>query len=287
VRRIYRSDEGQDEIRTWCSTRLAAWDTSHETRVVDTELGATHVVTAGDGPPLMLVPGTNFAAATWLTLIDLLASTHRVHAVDLPGQPGLSDPGRRKPESGAFGRWLVVLSEAVDALHPTLVGHSLGGLVGLHAAAGGAELERLVLLDPAGLRRLSVTPRVLRATLPWLRHPDARSAEGLLQMMMAPGGDPDGELVEWMALVGRHVRSSMAPPAINDAGLARLAGVRVDILCGEHDVFLPPQKLRRAAARRLPTASFAAIPGAGHLLPHEQPGPILDLVRPPSTTATP
>jgi pimeloyl-ACP methyl ester carboxylesterase len=101
---------------------------------------------------------------------------------------------------------------------------------------------------------------------------------------MAPDGDPDHDLVEWTALVGRHVRSSMAPPAIDDAALTRLVEVRVDILCGEHDVVLPPEKLRRAAARRSSNASFAAVPGAGHLLPHEQPGPLLELVRPPSST---
>lgn len=60
--------------------------------MVDTEIGATHVVTAGAGEPLVLVPGTNFAAAAWLELVDDLAAMHLVHAIDLPGQPGLSAP---------------------------------------------------------------------------------------------------------------------------------------------------------------------------------------------------
>lgn len=279
---IYRDDEGQKQIRAWCSARLAAWERDHDTRVVETELGATHVVTAGDGPPLVLIPGTNFAAATWLPLIDELATKYRVHAVDLPGQPGLSDPGRQKHAGGDFGRWLGAVSDAVGAVQPTVVGHSLGGLVAMHAAAGGAAVSRLVLLDPAGLRRLSVTPKVLATTLPWLLRSDARSAAGLLRMMMAPGGEPDDELVEWMALVGRHVRSSMAPPALDDAALARLEGVGIDILCGEHDVFLPPEKLRVAASRRLGNASFGVVRAAGHLLPHERPGPIVDLLSRPT-----
>lgn len=282
MRDIYRDDEGQRQIRAWCSARLAAWDREHDTRLVETELGVTHVVTVGDGPPLVLIPGTNFAAATWLPLIGELGNTYRVHAVDLPGQPGLSEPGRQKHAGGEFGRWLVAVSDAVGAVHPTVVGHSLGGLVAMHAAAGGASVSRLVLLDPAGLRRLSVTPKVLVATLPWLLRPDARSAAGLLRMMMAPGGEPDDELVEWMALVGRHVRSSMAPPALADAALARLERIGIDILCGEHDVFLPPEKLRAAASRRLGNASFSIVRAAGHLLPHERPGPIVDLLRRPT-----
>jgi pimeloyl-ACP methyl ester carboxylesterase len=77
----------------------------------------------------------------------------------------------------------------------------------------------------------------------------------------------------------------MAPPALDAAALSRLAGVDIDILCGEHDVFLPPEKLGKAASRRLDDASFAVIQEAGHLLPHERPDPLVELLRRPSSTA--
>lgn len=278
---IYRSDEGEREIRSWCAARLESWPRAHETRLVDTELGATHVVTAGDGPPLVLIPGTNFAAAVWLELIDDLASTHLVHAVDLPGQPGLSDPARREHAGAAFASWLSVITQAVGAGRATVVGHSLGGLVAMHAVAAGAETARLVLLDPAGLRRLSVTPSVLVATIPWLLRPRPRSAAKLLRMMMAPENEPGPDLVEWMALVGRHVRSSLAPPPLDEAASRLLANVPVDVLCGAHDVFLPPTGLRRAVERRLGHASYEVVPGAGHLLPHERPDAIAALLARP------
>jgi pimeloyl-ACP methyl ester carboxylesterase len=276
---IYRSDVGEGAIRDWCTTRLSSWHREHHTTVVDTELGATHVVTAGAGEPLLLVPGTNFAAAAWLDLVDDLAATHLVHAIDLPGQPGLSDPARRKHEGSAYGRWMATVTEAVDAPRPVVIGHSLGALVAMHAVAGGAEAARLVLVDPAGVRRLSITPTVLAASIPWLRRPDARSAARLLRMMMAPGADPDPELVDWMALVGTHVRSSLAPPRLDAAATRRLGRVQIDVLSGEHDVFLPPKKLRRAVDRRLDVDSFAVVAGAGHLLPHERPDAIVTLLR--------
>lgn len=279
--RIYRSDEGEHEIRSWCEQRLSSWPRPHGTVLVDTPLGATHVVTAGEGPPLLLVPGTNFAAAAWLELVERLAATHTVHAVDLPGQPGLSEPTRRRHDGAEYGRWFTEVARAVGAVQPTVVGHSLGALAVLHALAGGAEVRRAVLVDPAGLRRLSVTPKVLRATVPWLRRPDERSAVGLLRMMMGPGSDPDAVLVAWMALVGRHVRSSLAPPALDEAALGRAAAVPIDVLCGEHDVFLPPARLRRAVARRLEGASFHVVAGAGHLVPHERPDAVVEVLRRP------
>lgn len=284
---IYRSDEGERDIRGWCTARLASWPRAHESRLVDTELGATHIVTAGDGPPVVLVPGTNFAAAVWLDLVDELAGTHLVHAVDLPGQPGLSDPARRKHAGTAFAGWLSAVTRAVGAGRATVVGHSLGALVAMHAVAAGSEAGRLVLLDPAGLRRLSITPKVLVATFPWLLRSDDRSAARLLRMMMAPGNEPEPELVAWMALVGRHVRSSLAPPPLDDATSSRLAAVPIDVLCGAHDVFLPPGKLRPAVERRLGGASFEVVPGAGHLLPHERPDAVAELLRQPAPPGSP
>jgi pimeloyl-ACP methyl ester carboxylesterase len=59
----------------------------------------------------------------------------------------------------------------------------------------------------------------------------------------------------------------------------------IDVRSGEHDVFLPPAKLRRAVERRLAVDSFAVVGAAGHLLPHERPTAIVELLRPPTDAA--
>ena len=94
---IYRTREGRQAIRAWCQARLSDWNSPHHARLVPTTVGDVHVVTAGNGPDLVLLPGTNFAAATWLDLVASLAARHTVHAVDLPGQAGLRGrPDRRR-----------------------------------------------------------------------------------------------------------------------------------------------------------------------------------------------
>jgi pimeloyl-ACP methyl ester carboxylesterase len=117
------------------------------------------------------------------------------------------------------------------------------------------------------------------------RRPDRRSAAGLLRMMMAPGREPERDLVEWMALVGEHVRSSFAPPSLDAGAMSRLRGLPIDVLSGEHDVLLPPAKLRRAVERRLAVDSIAVVGAAGHLLPHGQPTAIGELLRPRTDAA--
>ena len=275
---IYRSEQGRDAIRGWCRDRLAAWGHPHETREVSTVLGVTHVVTAGEGPDLAMVPGTNFAAATWLDLVEGLAAAHTVHAVDLPGQPGLSDGERPRGAVRRHGAWLAGVVDALGLQRPAVVAHSLGAVAALRAPAAGARLGRLVLLDPAGLVRLRVGWDVMRPTIPWLRHPDAVTSDALLRMMMAPGHRPSADLVEWMALVGTHVRTSLAPSPVAVAELGSVGDLPIEVLCGQHDAFLPPSRLARGMTRRLPGRGVDAVDGAGHLLPHERPELVADRV---------
>ncbi|HYO60200.1 alpha/beta hydrolase [Archangium sp.] len=95
--------------------------------------------------------------------------------------------------------------------------------------------------------------------------------------MLASGGNPPTELVTWMALVGRHVRTSLAPPPLSEASL-REVRVPVAIVSGEADVFLPLDALRRGAERLLPEATIRGIVGVGHLLPHERAEVLLETV---------
>jgi pimeloyl-ACP methyl ester carboxylesterase len=78
-----------------------------------------------------------------------------------------------------------------------------------------------------------------------------------------------------MSLVGRHVRTSLAPAPLPAAEFRLLDRTRVAVLSGRHDVFLPPGRLERTTRRRLAPATVEIVEGAGHLLPHEQPQAIL------------
>lgn len=276
---IYRSAAGRDAIHAFVVGALDRWDVDHSRDHVASTLGPTHVVTAGAGEPLVLLPGTNFCAATWLDLIRMLATEHEVHAVDLPGQPGLSHDERSRRPRDAYGRWLADLLPRVTDRPAVLVAHSLGARVVLQARAVGAPVSGLLLVDPAGLIRLRVTPRVMAPTIPWLRRPDADTSEALLRMMMAPGRVPRSSLTTWMTLVGRHVRTSLAPAPVRASTRRAVAGARCVVVAGRHDAFLPPRPLSRAVARTLPGVPVRLVVDAGHLLPHERPDVIVEIVR--------
>ena len=273
ARSIYRSDDARAAIRRWCEERLT--DGALETRQVETSLGSTFTATTGAGHDVVLLPGTNFATATWTPLIETLRSAGRVTAVDLPGQPGMS--AGERPARDAYGPWLREVIAARELVRPVVVGHSLGGLVALLGASGSDAVGGLVLVDTAGLTRLRLVPGLVDG-MRWLLRKDAPSSRALLAGMSGPGVAPPEHLVAWMTLVARHVRSSLAPRPLPAATLAEVR-CPARVVTGQDDLFLSPRKVGLAAGAITGPTAATEVPRAGHLLPFERPDVVLTAVR--------
>ena len=277
----YRSPAQGDQVRTWCRAALARWPAGHEDHTIETSIGQTHVVTLGAGDRICVyVPGTNFSAAASTVVLSALASRCRVYAADLPGQPGLSAPGRPEDELSGYAGWVADLIRWVRSRHAgasvVLAGHSRGAAVALSADPD--DVDGLALFSPAGLTAVRPTLPMLRATTPWLVRRNDAGSRRLLSYLSGPGRAPSGELVEWMTLVARTCRTTGAPGPLPDPDLSRWSGRDLTVAVGENDVFFPAEKLRRACAATL-ALEPVVVPRAGHLLVDEEPELVAELVR--------
>ncbi|MFJ1590762.1 alpha/beta fold hydrolase [Kitasatospora albolonga] len=280
---VYRDPAAQREVRRWCLDRIAGWEAAHVRGEVATSAGATAVLTAGPeprdggGPSVVLLPGTNMNAALCLPFAAELARKRHVVVLDLPGQPGLSAGARPRVRRTAwYGRWL---GEALERTVPgpaVVVGHSLGGAVALACDSPG--IVGRVLLSSAGVTRLRVPVPLMSTTVPWLLRPSVARSAGLLRRMAAPGSwVVPGHLGEWMDLVARSCRSSLAPPPLPTALLEQRRSVPALTVVGESDPFLPPSVLGPAVRRHL-GAELRVVRGAGHLLLDEACAEVAGLV---------
>jgi pimeloyl-ACP methyl ester carboxylesterase len=109
------------------------------------------VLAHGSGPPLVLLHGVSLSAAAWAPVFRALPGW-RLLAVDLPGH-GLSDPTAYR-RGHVRKQACELIDDIFDALgldQAPVVGHSLGGMLGLwHAATGARRIAALVLIgDPA------------------------------------------------------------------------------------------------------------------------------------------
>jgi len=258
-----------------------------EVRNIEVEGLPVRYLTAGTGPPLVLLHGAGDNALDWHWVIPALAATHRVYAPDLPGSPMSARPAA--DYSPAFFERFV--AAFVDALHlgrATFVGNSLGGLIALRLALSEpARFTALVLVDSAGLGRAinpaftSVNvPGISEAAIPFWRTPAGayQRAWGRAAMLFArPAGAPR----EWLA---EQRRLALSPGYLEahltvlraQVGLGGQREVLVDrlphlkvptlVVWGTRDRVFPKSQARAAVAH-LPEGSLTFIPDCGHM-PH-------------------
>ena len=121
-----------------------------------------HYAVGGSGPPLVLVHGLGGTVENWRAIAPPLAASHRVLVPDLPGH-GHSAPLAEVRDVDALAEAVLGIADAEEAGDAVWVGHSLGGVVGLRAAALRPDAVRgLVLAAAAGIGSAT---RAARATL--------------------------------------------------------------------------------------------------------------------------
>jgi pimeloyl-ACP methyl ester carboxylesterase len=248
----------------------------------------------GSGPPVALVHGLGGFAGNWRAIAPALATERRVIVPELPGHGG-SEPLRAAPTLDPFAEAMLAVLEAEDALPAPWVGHSLGGLVGLRAAARRpAAITGLVLAAAAGISSAS---RIGEATVMAVgvvkpgrilgrrRRLVSRSRLGRTIAFGWWGvADPAGldpELAEaFLAGPPQHTDTLSAGRALvaTDPRFD-LERVACPCLClwGADDNWVPLQD-GMEYARRL-RAPLRSIAGCGHLLIGERPDAVLRAVR--------
>lgn len=264
-----------------------------EEREVEWRGARLRYAVGGDGTPLVLVHGLGGTIENWRALAPPLAAGHRVLVPDLPGhgRSGLL-PDARNVDALAESVLAELDAEAIRGA--VWIGHSLGGLVALRAAALRPDAARgLVLAASAGIgttsRAARVTLAVLGAARPGkLIAPHRRSwASSRLGRRAAFGwwgvSDADGlepELAEAF-LVGpaRHVDTRQAGRALLATDpRTELDRVACPCLClwGASDHWVRLEDGMEYARRlRVPLRTIA---GCGHLLIGERPDACLSAI---------
>jgi pimeloyl-ACP methyl ester carboxylesterase len=103
----------------------------------------------GEGRPLLMIPGLNSAADVWSeTCAALQADRVQCHIVNLPGFAGQPPVDDAEPWLDAMRDRLLGYLDHAGIDRPSVIGHSLGGLLGMQLALAQPErFERLIIVD--------------------------------------------------------------------------------------------------------------------------------------------
>ncbi len=262
---VFKSNAGHEAIQSYTRDLLARAPVPLRCREVPTCCGITHLYEAGPttAPVLLLLHGSSSNSASWFGELATWSQVFRVLAVDIPGEPGLSEARRMRLTSEAASLWLVSLLDTLGVARAGIVGMSLGGFYGLHfATRHPGRVTALSLLAPSGLaaQRWSFLVKVVPLLFlgDWGLQRINRMVYGDLQMPAA--------ILAFGRLVGRHFRPTTEPvPVFTEAQLAQLT-MPVQYFGGAHDVLLRSRESAARLARFVPHAEVHLLPEAGHVI---------------------
>jgi len=161
-------------------------------------MASVDVVTTGQGPGLVVVPGGTRRARHYQAMAAALADTYTVHVIERRGRG-------KSPAQGSDYGLDVEISDLLEVLEETksqqVFGHSYGGLVALHAALT-TELDRVILYEPA----VSVHGSIAWDWLPRFEQllAEGKDARAMVTFLHALDMMPSGPVVTAIAWVMQH-----------------------------------------------------------------------------------
>jgi pimeloyl-ACP methyl ester carboxylesterase len=249
--------------------------------------GATiHYELIGSGSPLLLLPGITSDGASWALVNPLLADRHRLILVHNRGT------GQTRHEGAITIADMITdylaLFDRLGIAKADIVGHSMGGMVGLRfAAAHPDRINRLVTvttsLAPNGMQMLlfedmaqlyeELPPQRWFALLfQWLF--SDRFFADAAKVAEAAEGAAAYPYRQLPADFARQVEALKAMPPVDPTSIL----CPVLAIGAEFDILIPAREVE-AAHQSIPNHRYEVIPRAAHSLPIEAPEALAKLIR--------
>ena len=264
---------------------------------MDIEGARIHCLDRGRGPPIVMVHGLGGQLRNFsYSLLDKLVDRYRVILIDRPG----SGHSRRAPGAeSSLASHAAVVAAVIARLgleRPLVMGHSLGGAIGLRLALDHPDsVGALALIAPLTnvQSKIPAAFSSLFIRSDWMRFAISNTIATPLAMLFgeqgramvfAPEPVPDDFAVKGGGLlVRRPAVFASASADISDineqvaAMLPRYSSLRlpVDILFGRDDAILDPAVNGESLRALLPSLRLTLCEG-GHMLPITQPQLVSD-----------
>lgn len=276
-----------EETREPESGTIGRWATVDGVMVHYRDRGA---VPGSNAAPMLLIHGWLGSSYDFQALIDELPRNRRIIAPDLPGC-GLSQKTGIDFTPDYYRSFLEHLLRTLDVSRVILVGHSMGGGIAVSFAARNPRLvERVVLIDPDGLRGEEGPLGVIRRLgliVDLGMALNNRLAIGFANRVNV-FSDPSRvtrEYLDSMALTcltpqGRRAQAQITKQVLGcspvDELLPKLS-VPSLVLWGEGDRILSPRWATRYV-EMIPDARLVMIPSSGHMPQIEAPRLVADAI---------
>lgn len=252
-------------------------------------------------PVLLFVHGLANYAPVWRYQLAELSKTYRCIAIDLPGN-GFSSSGKYPYSTFFYAECVRLFAEAMHLQNIILIGHSMGGQIGLMLALRYPHLfDHLVLIAPAGIEIFSPAEQMMMQNL--LSFGDFMYAdESHLESTIRDSFEHQGKesriimdelkallknrsMQDWKSMCLSSIRG-MLSDSMNR--FLHQMEAKTLLLFGEKDRMIPnrmlhphdsPKKIAQLGAALIPHCDMHLIPNAGHFVQIEKHAEVNLLIR--------
>ena len=249
---------------------------------------------AGEGEPVLLLHGWPTSSFLYRDVIAPIARTNRVLALDMPGFGASSKPVDVRYTFDFFGEAIDGFLDALGVERLALVGHDLGGPIGVDwMLRRPGRVTRLALLNT--LLYPDFDPMVLefvtRLTTPGQREETTSDAglEDVLRLGLADGSSASPEAIAGItapfASADDRLALARAGVGLQPERFAEIGSrlheidVPVRVVYGEKDRILPDvATTMRRVAGDVAHSEITALPDAGHFLQEDAPEEVGELL---------
>ena len=242
----------------------------------------------GSGEPLVILHGLFGSRRNWASVAAKLAVDRRVIVVDMRNHG--ESPRHDRHDYRAMAADVADLIDREAGGHAAVLGHSMGGKAAMFLAVTQPEVvTRLVVVDIAPVRSSGTLIDVVRALrdVPLAAYSRRTEVEAVLAgaipdpavrgfLMLNLASGPGG--LTWtvnLEALERNFDDILGFPAI-PPGL-RFEGPTLFVVGGRSDYVRPAHHAE--IERLFPAAVIDTLPGAGHWVHADAPGPFVDAVR--------
>jgi len=242
------------------------------------------IVEAGSGSPVLLIHGLGWDHSLWNPTIERFAPRYRMIAADTRGHGGTDKPSGPY-DMAMFAHDYAALIRALGLKRVCVVGLSQGGMVAQKLAVLEPELVSSLVLVSTSCKSAPSLRENMEARIQAMDKIGAEAAAKIAaESIFSPGWraeNPD-ELLRFYAW-----RSAMPVVPLNAAtralydfdlskDLPRISAPTL-VVAGAEDVLTRPAGMEEIASL-IPGAKYKLVPGAGHMIPVEQPTVITELL---------
>lgn len=278
----FKNSEVKKEALSLYYSKLNALNIEHQILNIETSFGNTNIIATGNknNLPLVLVHGSNGCAPVSLEAFGKLSDKFRVFAVDVIGQPNLSDENRLDMSSLDYGKWMYEILSRLNIYEVYLVGISFGGFISLKSLIyDDRRIAKAFLIVPAGIINGNPIKALCNVFLPIKLYKWTENTRCLNRFLTALFSYNDAFALKFLALIFLNYSMDFSAIPLITSEEAKKIKTPVYFFAAENDVLFPGAKMEKKVRRVFKSLqTFTVFKNAKHVLNQDDNDKIIELI---------